>query len=78
MGAFLAEFDDGCGFAVVEGLGVFGLEHVDDCVDEGEEGHAGQAGDLFSVVEELVDGLDAGALHVFVGLGAGEGLGEGL
>jgi hypothetical protein len=38
VGPLLAELDDGLGFAIMEGLGVLGAEHVEDRVDEGREG----------------------------------------
>ena len=67
IGSLLAKLDDCFGFTIMKGFGVLWTEHVDDGIDNGGERKPRQPGDLLTVVEEFIDWLDTGLLHLLFG-----------
>ena len=61
--SLLTKFDDGFCFPVMKGLGVLRLEHVKDGRKERGERKSLNSFNFFSIIEELIDGLDSSFLH---------------
>ena len=64
LGALMGELYDRIGLSVVQGLGVLGFKHIQHCLNQGHEGEACASAGFLTVIEELVNRLDACFFHL--------------